>query len=249
MPEFQGAGPALCLLLLSIASTVAADRPAVAAADEFMSFAAKPASDVQHRPEDVFAALGISPMATKAQARLPSREEPREPSNSVLIFGGQFTTDNLGNTLNPFGTHHENQRIVAAAYGHDFYRSPSNFVLGTEIGAGFRFGSGSSQELWAGISVRHTGFVLFGLVRIAGGITIGLSAVTKAVGIEAEREIKDHGSAQILAYLGPELTLALPQYPNLEFVYRVQHRSGAYGLIANFIEGANANVFGVRYRF
>jgi hypothetical protein len=215
-----------------------------------MNFAAEPKSDVQRRADDAFAALGYAPTATNAPLHRPLREGPASPpSNSVLIFGGQFTTDDMGGSLNPFSARHENQRIVAAAYEHDFYHAPNDLVVGAEIGAGYRFGLGNSEELWAGVNIRHTGFVLFGLVRIAAGITVGVSAVTNSAGIEAERQAMDHGNGQLLAYLGPELTMALLKYPNLELVYRVQHRSGAFGLIANFIEGANANVFGIRYRF
>jgi hypothetical protein len=43
--------------------------------------------------------------------------------------------------------------------------------------------------------------------------------------------------------------MALVDNPNWELVYRIQHRSGAYGVIAHFIEGANANTVGIRYRY
>ena len=230
---------------------VNSSRPPTESPGEFITnFAAEPKPDAPRRANDAFAALSYAPMPTKAPPRIPFDEgRASPPSNSVLIFGGKFTTDNLGNSLNPFSAHHEEQRIVAAAYGYDFYHAPHGFVVGAEIGVGFRFGFGNSEELWAGVNFRHTGFVVFDLVRIAGGITVGLSAITNPTGVEAVRQTIDHGNARLLAYLGPELTIALLQYPNLELVYRVQHRSGAYGLIANFIEGANANVFGIRYRF
>ena len=112
-----------------------------------------------------------------------------------------------------------------------------------------RFGLGNSVEFWGGLHLRYTGLVLFENVRIAPGVTFGLSAITNPVGIEAQRQIDAHGNATVLGYLGPELALSFRQLPNLELVYRIQHRSGALGRIGNMWEGANANVFGMRYRF
>ena len=84
---------------------------------------------------------------------------------------------------------------------------------------------------------------------LAVGPGFGVSAISKSVGIEAQREADVHGNATLLGYLGPELAFSLLPYPNLEVVYRLQHRSGALGRIGNMWEGANANVFGLRYRF
>jgi hypothetical protein len=245
MQHFQRASPAFAVFCLST-SVFAADLPA---GQSSLGFSAEVASEVQRRTEDAFAALGYSPMPTKAPRLRQSDMTAPLPSNSVMVFAGQYAINNLGDTVNPFTATHENQGIVAGGYGHDFYRLSYGFVMGMEIGAGVKSGLGTAGELWGGINIRNTGFVLFDAVRIGAGITVGLSAVTKATGIEAQREIKDHGNATLLAYLGPELTVALVSNPNWEAFYRVQHRSGAYGLIANFIEGANANVFGVRYRF
>lgn len=203
---------------------------------------------MQRRTDDAFAALGYAPMPTKApRQRIDETAAP--PANNVMVFAGRYAIDNLGGTVNPFTATHEKRGIVAIAYGHDFYRWPQGVVVGGEIGTGARFGMGSSQEVWGGVNIRYTGFVLFNAVRIGAGITVGLSAITKATGIEAQREIKDNGNATLLAYLGPELTMALVDNPNWELVYRIQHRSGAYGLIAHFIEGVNANTVGIRYRF
>jgi hypothetical protein len=97
--------------------------------------------------------------------------------------------------------------------------------------------------------VRHSGLIFFNFLRVTPGITVGCSAITKPVGIEAERQSRQNGNAYTLVYLGPELALAFQRFPNIELVYRLQHRSGASGTIAHMREGANANVIGIRYRF
>ncbi|MHB1102698.1 MAG: hypothetical protein ACYC0C_07990 [Devosia sp.] len=49
-------------------------------------------------------------------------------------------------------------------------------------------------------------------------------------------------------YLGPELNLSLVEQPNWEIFWRLQHRLGGYGWIAN-IDGSNAVTGGFRYKF
>jgi hypothetical protein len=52
-----------------------------------------------------------------------------------------------------------------------------------------------------------------------------------------------------LFYLAFDLAFALANFPNTELVFRVQHRSGAYGTLSGIKEGNNANVIGIRQRF
>jgi hypothetical protein len=175
---------------------------------------------------------------------------PTPPAESLFVFGGPFTTGNMGQSLNPFAVNYEANYIVAAAYEHDWYELPNGFIIGGEIGAGYRFGTGNSGELWAGVGFRHSGLVFFNTVRLVPGFTVGLSAVTNPIGIEATRaSLCCNRNAHFLGYLGPELAIAFQNMPNLELVYRLHHRSGAEGTFGNMVEGANAIVFGARYRY
>lgn len=183
--------------------------------------------------------VGISPITITSAS----------PPHSVLLFGGVFTTENMGRSLNPFTARHESNYITGGAYGQDFYAAPYGLVLGVEIGVANRYGMGKSMELWGGVNIRHSGLVISDFLRVIPGITVGFSAITKPVGTEAEEQRRHNGNAHILGYLSPELALALQRFPNVELVYRLQHRSGAFHTFGNMAEGANANVFGVRYRF
>lgn len=213
-----------------------------------LGFAAAPDFGSASPSADSF---GYAPLPTKAPPRDPAREQPpAPPSNNVTIFGGQYTTDSIVHSLDPFTVRHENQFMVGAAYGHDLYRAPLGFVFGPEIGVGFRFGQGGSQEIWAGFNLRNTGLVLFDFVRIGIGVTVGFSGVNRATGKEAARQSQDQTTnAHFLGYLAPEVVLSPAGSPNWELFYRLQHRSGLYGVIANSIEGANANTIGLRHRF
>lgn len=172
----------------------------------------------------------------------------KQPQQSLFVFGGHFTTEGLVASLSPVARH-ESNAIIGLAYAHDWQELNHGWIFATEIGVADRFGMGASGEFWAGLTFRNAGVVLFNTVRFAPGMTVGMSAITNAVGVEAQRERDRGGNAHLLGYLGPELAMAFQQLPNLEFVYRLHHRSGAGGIFGHMREGANANVFGVRYRF
>ncbi len=188
--------------------------------------------------------------------------------DSIFVFGGALSTSSLGSTLKfnldqPAGIIKYDNYIAGAAYNHDFYKLGLGFTLGVEVGIADRFGhyalccntiikSSSllnSGELWAGPRISFDGFVLFDTIRIAGAATTGFSFTTDSIGRERERELAYGGSARALIYFGPEIIISMVNHPELEFVYREQHRSGANGTFGKMREGYNANVFGVRYKF
>jgi hypothetical protein len=175
---------------------------------------------------------------------------PKPPPDSVFVFGGQYTTGSMGDSLDPFKVHHESDYIIAGAYAHDFFYLPLGFIIGVEGGAGFRFGNGESGEFWGGPDFRFSGIVFFDTVRVSPGITVGFSAITAPMGIEAERASQCcNKNPYFLGYLGPELAFAVQKIPNLELVFLLQHRSGAKGTFGGMGEGANADCLGIRYRF
>jgi len=187
---------------------------------------------------------------------------------SVLVFGGRMNSGNLGDTLTfgagvPANELTYDNYIVGAAFQRDFFQFNSGILLGVEAGMADRFGhykvccntiiytdaAVHSAELWSGISFRHEGLKLFDTLRVSPGFVFGLSAISNPIGQEGEHQLVHQGSARVLFYLGFELAFALANQPNTELVYRIQHRSGAYGTLGGLKEGNNANVIGLRQRF
>jgi hypothetical protein len=188
--------------------------------------------------------------------------------HSIFLFGGMLSATPLGSTLQfsldkPPGTIGYDNYIAGAAYNYDFYQLPLGITLGAEVGVADRFGHYSlccntivkssdlvhSGELWIGPRFSNAGIVLFDAIRIAGAISAGLSFTTDSIGKEREREISHGGNARMLMYFGPEIMISMVGRPELEFVYRLHHRSGANGTFGKMHEGYNANVFGIRYKF
>lgn len=52
----------------------------------------------------------------------------------------------------------------------------------------------------------------------------------------------------VLYYLSPEISVSNIHAPEWEAFGRIQHRSGGFGTIAD-IDGSNAAVLGIRYKF
>ena len=77
-------------------------------------------------------------------------------------------------------------------------------------------------------------------------IAEGVSYVTAIPTLEKK---DNDDTKRLLNYLMLEATLASPRYPRLEFVIRIHHRSGAYGLYRAGNTGSNDIGLGMRYLF
>jgi hypothetical protein len=77
----------------------------------------------------------------------------------------------------------------------------------------------------------------------------GISYSSKIPARELRDKTKAANARRFLNYLMFEVTFALPQYPRLEVIYRIHHRSGVFGLYTRGIVGSTAIGIAVRYRF
>jgi hypothetical protein len=202
------------------------------------------------------AILALWGYGCRAQENGPPPPDSQGRPNSVLIFAGKFRSGHLFEP--PFVLDHESNYIVGASFRHDLVTLRRDqviglargMVIGLEAGAAGRFGDGASGEGWVGVSFQHPGFVLFHTVRVSPGLTIGLSVITKPIGIEAIRERRRvDNDADLLGYLGPELAFSFKNRPDLQVVYRTQHRSGAGGVLGHLNDVTNADTLGLRLRF
>lgn len=192
---------------------------------------------------------------------------PPSLKQSVFGFAGRTDSGNLGSTFvygagAPERIFYDNY-IVGGAYQRDFFQFNSGLLVGAEVGLADRFGHYSiccdtivysnsvvhSAEFWTGASFRTQGIALFDAVRISPGFVFGLSLISNPIGQEGEHQIAHQGSAKVLFYLGFDLAFALAKLPDTELVFRIQHRSGAFGTLGAMKEGNNANVVGIRQRF
>ncbi|HTM64217.1 MAG TPA: hypothetical protein VL360_06920 [Gammaproteobacteria bacterium] len=79
------------------------------------------------------------------------------------------------------------------------------------------------------------------------GFAEGVSYVSSVPAIEKRGDPTN--TRRFLNYLMYEFTFARPSFPELQFIFRVHHRSGAYGLYHAGNSGSNDVGLGIRYLF
>lgn len=123
-----------------------------------------------------------------------------------------------------------------------------------EIGLAQRFGDLTATETWAAFYIRWVAFPWNDYIRTTIAVSTGLNYASHVDALEKERSSNKKGS-HLLHFFSPEITLALPQYPEWELLGRIHHRSGGKILfgdvpVFNGVDGgAHYATVGLRYRF
>jgi hypothetical protein len=182
-------------------------------------------------------------MPASAQSLL----DPQRIDQRAFVFAGRFHSGWAGESFRFWESPYEDNFVLGAGYQRFFGEWPDTLHWGAEFGIAARLGEVDSLEAWGGVVARYDGWLIADTVRISPAITWGLSAVTDTIGVETERAGWIDSDVPILFYLGPELNISLKDQP-VEAFWRIQHRSGAWGTIAH-IDGSNANVVGLRWKF
>lgn len=187
--------------------------------------------------------------------------ETEVPKNAVAVFGGVATdTSFVPSMVMPWTNELENIGIIAGAYDRRFADFDDLFGAGSlggvgqhiaiegEVGVSGRFGDESLGEIWTGLYFRYDGFPWNDFVYTTVAINTGLSLLTEKSDFETGRD-ENNKNEQLLHYMGPEITFADPDHPELEFLIRFHHRSGVFGLFNGVISGSTFITSGIRYRF
>jgi hypothetical protein len=176
--------------------------------------------------------------------------DPTPTANSnVFVFGGIYSSESIGETLNFIGTDYQDAYVLGGGYQHFFLGAENGFQAGLETGVALRKGPDVSGEAWAGIVLRSDGFYQNEHFKLSASVTGGLSLITNPLDVEVAREISRNGDATFLFYMAPEVSISAADNPNMEAFWRLQHRSGGWNTLGNMGEGANANTIGLRWKF
>jgi hypothetical protein len=184
---------------------------------------------------------------------LPSVTDPYD--HDVFFFAGRFEARWFPDALFPISAAYqpwfwENNFVLGGGY-QQFFGQWNGIKFGAEAGASLRLsddGTGqNSGEVWAGPVVRLPAWNVLGY-NVSLAATGGLSAVSGTIGVETDRARSIGRDVPVLFYFGPEVDISRADNPNVEVFWRVQHRSGGYGIIAP-IDGSNADTIGLRFKF
>lgn len=190
-----------------------------------------------------------SVMVTSAAAQPDS-------DRNAFAFGGRYTSQYIEHALNPFTVAYENNYVVGGGYQQFFFNHEWDFFnrewgmrIGAEVGAALRMGNQTSTELWVGPVLRLDDLIQTDFFHMSASITGGLSLTSDTIGIEAQRERETNGDTTLLYYMGPEIIVSAADNDDVEFFWRLQHRSGGGGTLGGLQDGANATALGVRWHF
>jgi hypothetical protein len=192
----------------------------------------------------------VAACAIAAAAPALAAEDPPPPrrDNGVSIFAGIYSSDVFTDIVSsPWDTRTEDIYLVTLSYNRRLTTIFRHLDIEVEGGVGRRFGDNDSIEAYAALALRWTEFPWNDHVRTTFAVyPIGPSYVADLSPSEVS---KDGRSANWLNYFALELTLAAPSLPQLEVLFRLHHRSGAFGAINGSTNGADFLSVGARYRF
>jgi hypothetical protein len=139
--------------------------------------------------------------------------------------------------------------LAVLAYSESFH----SFADGAgqwewEVQAGQHFGEQTHQELNGLVVLRWKRFPWSDRLRTSLAIGEGLSLATEVPPLESASQYNE-GATELLNYILLEATVGLPGAPHWDFVLRIHHRSGVFGLFDGVDGGSNVLALGLKYTF
>lgn len=187
----------------------------------------------------------LSP-ANRARALADAR-----PWSATLFLGSSVADGKLRDLIvAPWSGSWGDDTLVGGAVQYRVARFWRFFTVDLEAGSAYRFGDTEGGEFWAAAYLRYDGFPWSNYVYTTLGLSMGPDFVTRLPRVERGTDARpEQNQSAWLNFFSPELTFALPDYPQYELALRYMHRSGMFGLYNGVWEGANSFVLGFRYRF
>lgn len=200
-----------------------------------------PPVSIEEIQADLLEVLGLDSQVPEAP-----KLQPREvPPWAATIYGGRFTSDDLGPALIGDLSGFEDSALVGFGLARTLAgRRP--LTLEAEAQILQHFGNQGHSEGTVALVLRWHDFPWDDKIDTTFAIGEGLSFATSVPELEI---LRNGRSTQLLNYLLFELTFALPQEPDWQFVGRLHHRSGVYGLFDGVGSGSNIYSAGIRRRF
>ncbi len=165
---------------------------------------------------------------------------------AVTVYGGRMTDGDFGDALTGQADFIDAYVVVGALSWTfaRYFEDALSFELEGQVGKWF--GDQHNVEFNLPLAIRWSKFPWNHYVSTSLAYGLGPSYATK----EPAAEIDEHDSTkQFLVYWFGEIAFGPPD-SNWAGVFRIHHRSGAFGLIADRGEGgSNTLAVGLKYRF
>jgi len=199
--------------------------------------------------------LALTTLILSPSTFAANQKPPRDYRWSVLFYAGDQTDNTLGQVLGFRYSLGKQQDIYSIEVARELsprnpirhYISPFVGSMALALNAAYRRDpNGPIYEIDPYMLWRWEHFPWNRYITTTFGIGWGLSWVSKVPFRETVGSTK---TRKLLDYLMFEFTVASPKYPQLQLVYRIHHRSGAFGLFSAGNSGSTAVGLGIRYLF
>jgi hypothetical protein len=185
--------------------------------------------------------------------RWRSWDQPCEGDCAFTIFAGRHVIDSMMDLFvtdprGPWDYEYGPGGMVGVAFSRQAATLFGRISVDPEIGIAKRFGNMDEMEFWGAIYLRYSDFPWSERLRTSVGLSTGINIATGVSEFERNRA-KDDIGARVMHYFAPEITFGLPEYPDIDLVFRFHHRSGAFGLFNRVGGGAHYATVGVRFHF
>lgn len=187
----------------------------------------------------------------------PTHENIDEKRWGVLVYHSWMTNNNIGAVLTgqnvhlKYGTMNSIDLAYQLAPQNPLRRFFQPLVSTVEVAGNFtqrRDPNGLIYEFDPYLNFRWKSFPWNNFVTTTFSIGDGLSYAT-GLPLREEHDSSNNNAKHLLNFLVIEASFAAPKYPDIEFVVRVNHRCGAWGLFGAGNLSSNAVGIGIRYLF
>ena len=195
------------------------------------------------RDPDGLPYLWLDPPQDASAVSPPQVFAPQVFPWSATLYGGPFArNDFLEFFTMPVEFDHAG--MVSLALSREFAVLWKHLRWEAEVGVTKWFGDQTNWEFTGAIVARWITFPWNDYVATTLAVGDGPSFATEP----PKLEMKNFGEAKRLQnYVFFELTFGLPRFPQWDFVIRLHHRSGVFGLLGG--SGSSVPTVGIKYRF
>ncbi len=174
--------------------------------------------------------LGVTSEICRAdniQNSPPSKQSQTAQSGpwGVLFFGGILNKEDFAKLFVPGKTKFDDQYFLGTSISRRI-ATWNHFSVELEGGGGYLFGNDKLAQIWGGVYLRYDDFPWNKMVYTTFAVNTGANYTFKKMAFEAKAR---GGANRLIHYFAPEVTFASPGNKNLELVFRIHHRSGAWG--------------------
>ncbi|MBX3508056.1 hypothetical protein [Parvibaculum sp.] len=186
----------------------------------------------------------IAVPAEASNWRAPDKDGKR---HAVTVFMGEGTENNFSTIIeNFFDVEGSTDHVVGATASRLLGWYGQSLSFEGEIMYARHYGRETYHEIGAAIYARWHEFPWNDYLSTTAAVGLGPSYTTEFPQLERQ---PDGSRSRTLNQFNLQATFALPSYPDVSLVTRLQHRSGVFGLFNGVTDASNFLTLGLRYDF